>query len=277
MNKFVVLKNYAIINNQLVRKNVNAEKQLDAPSCSQTDTNRDILTSPSTSPANPNSQSISNTFEDVEESSGEGENLQNEIIQLNDDHMKYWDHKSTMLFLDEFARENPNFRNPKVKKRNIWERISMRMIMYGYKVDANMLDQKLRNMKSTYNKIKDNKKSTKTGRGRTNWQYFDRMEEIFINDKTVHLPNVVQTLEGTPNQSNNVSEEPSQSTITIDDSDTSTASNTKKKNLDALRKRQLEIEQERVDELKKIRLAIEENNRLSKEKLTVLTQYLSRN
>ncbi|KAF5283308.1 hypothetical protein FQR65_LT13965 [Abscondita terminalis] len=154
-----------IINNQLVRKNVNAEKQLDAPSCSQTDTNRDILTSPSTSPANPNSQSISNTFEDVEESSGEGENLQNEIIQLNDDHMKYWDIRHNAL-LDEFARENPNFRNPKSKKKRkqFGERISMRMIMYGYKVDANMLDQKLRNMKSTYNKIKDNKKSTKTGR-----------------------------------------------------------------------------------------------------------------
>ncbi|VEN58685.1 unnamed protein product [Callosobruchus maculatus] len=123
----------------------------------------------------------------------------------------------------------------------------------GYIVDSAQLDQKMRNMKCTFHKVLDNKKINKTGRGRINWPYFQRMEEIFATDKTVNLPDVVSSspLSGSSMSSRcNTPEESRRHEPTPS-----------KRNLDKFRERQLEIEEERLQELKRIRMGIEEGKK----------------
>ncbi|KAI4455548.1 myb/sant-like dna-binding domain [Holotrichia oblita] len=198
-----------------------------------------------------------------EEEQGEGEDL--EIEQENTDNTNFvWNEQSILFFLSEYEKEIQNFRNPKMKKKHVWNKIAERMIEGGCAVDAAVLDQKLSNMKSTFNKIKDNNKTSSTGRGRINWPYYERMNQIFQCDKTVHLPAVVSTLDVSPSTSQSKTPESLENT----------PQSQSKRNLDSFRKRQLEIEQERLEELKKVRQAIEVSNELAKEKIRLMEKYL---
>ncbi|KAK4882307.1 hypothetical protein RN001_005626 [Aquatica leii] len=104
-----------------------------------------------------------------------------------------WTHNPTLLLLDEYHKRATRFRNPKIKKKTLWEEISQVMINHGNSVDRVMLDRKMRNMKSTFNKIKDNNKKTRTGRGRVSYEYFEKLNEIFAEDKIVNISNVISS------------------------------------------------------------------------------------
>lgn len=82
------------------------------------------------------------------------------------------------------------------------------------------------------------------------------MNQIFQCDKTVHLSAVVSTLDVSPSTSGSKTPESLENT----------PQSQSKRNLHSFRKRQLEIEQERLEELKKVRQAIEVSNELAKEK-----------
>ncbi|KAF2901198.1 hypothetical protein ILUMI_04989 [Ignelater luminosus] len=112
-------------------------------------------------------------------------------------------------------------------KKKLWEKIASVMEENGYFVNSAILDQKMRNMKCTFTRIKDNNKKKRTGRGKR-----------------------------TP--------------------DTVVTPSNKEKRVDFYRKRQLEIEEGRLEELKKIRQEIQENNRTNREKLLLLQQFLNK-
>lgn len=62
----------------------------------------------------------------------------------------------------------------------------------------------MRNLKHTYKNIKDNNKKTSTGRGRINWEWFDIMEDIFREDKTINIGATISSMVSSGNQINNV-------------------------------------------------------------------------
>lgn len=108
-----------------------------------------------------------------------------------------WSTKSTKLFLAAYSERKLQFRDPKVKKKRLWQEIVGTLKEHGYtNVSEDILDRKMRNMKRSYKTIKENNKKSTTGRGRVSWEYFDTFEEIFANDKTIN-PN--STLESTIN------------------------------------------------------------------------------
>jgi len=108
-----------------------------------------------------------------------------------------WSTKSTKLFLAAYSERKLQFRDPKVKKKRLWQEIVGTLKEHGYtNVSEDILDRKMRNMKRSYKTIKENNKKSTTGRGRLSWEYFDTFEEIFANDKTIN-PN--STLESTIN------------------------------------------------------------------------------
>jgi len=45
----------------------------------------------------------------------------------------------------------------------------------------------MRNLKHTYKTIKDNNKKTSTGRGRIGWEWYNDMENIFREDRTINI------------------------------------------------------------------------------------------
>lgn len=62
----------------------------------------------------------------------------------------------------------------------------------GYNGSENILDRKIRYI-TTYRGILDNNIKKSTGRGRTNWEYYQTFQEIFPEDKTINSTNVVDT------------------------------------------------------------------------------------
>lgn len=212
-----------------------------------------------------------------EEEAGAGEFLALEV-QENDNINCLWDENSTKLLLDEYENYYDQFRNPKIKKKDVWEKIANRFKENGYsKISVTILDQKMRNLENTYKKIKGNNKKTTTGRGRISWKYFERFEQIFTIDKTINKPALISS---TPEISNPVQDEhaseDARHQIPSTSSSTSSCSSSKiikKTRLDSFRKRQLELEEQRIEELKQIRLEIAESNKINREKLSLLQQF----
>ncbi|KAM0728894.1 hypothetical protein ACS0PU_004248 [Formica fusca] len=78
----------------------------------------------------------------------------------NDNDLKVlWDRKSTKIILAKYLERLPKFRNPKIKKNRLWKEMETEMEALGYlNMNVYSIDRKIRNMKSTYKRIKNNKK-----------------------------------------------------------------------------------------------------------------------
>lgn len=193
--------------------------------------------------------------------------------------------------LEEYRARITKFRNPKYRKKLLWEEIANIMNKNGYNVSADAIDKKMRNMKSTYRKIVDNNNKKKTtGRGRMNWTYFKIFEDIFKEDKSINIDCVMSTTQ-TSEENPIMTETNTDSTLGLQIQDLSdivtkniaspsTSSSfladgtqkklAKRRQLDRWRKRQLEIEEEKLLEVKRIREAIERSNEIQENKTKIL-------
>ncbi|KAJ8975961.1 hypothetical protein NQ317_011929 [Molorchus minor] len=113
------------------------------------------------------------TVEQLNESIDQGENLEAEIQNAEHDSLNIGNTEQD----DEYHKIVDQFRNPTVKKKPLWDKIANNMFHYGYDVKGDIMDKKFRNMKNTFNKIKDNKKTKRT------------------DDKTVNINNIISTLD----------------------------------------------------------------------------------
>lgn len=114
------------------------------------------------------------------------------------DSKQQWTLKATKLLLELYKERKENFRDPKVKKRNLWRQIVHEMEKNGYtNLTEDTLDRKLRNLKKTFRTIKDNNRKSSTGRGRITWEYYDIFEEIFIDDRTINFGPTISSLDPT--------------------------------------------------------------------------------
>jgi len=103
--------------------------------------------------------------------------------------------------LQEYFERKEQFRDPKIRKKTLWNQICILMSKQGYNVNEDILDRKMRNMKKSYRTIKDNNKKSSTGRGRVHWEYFDIFEDIFRNDATInHGPTLSSMVNSFPEQ-----------------------------------------------------------------------------
>lgn len=102
--------------------------------------------------------------------------------------------QNTKLLLERYAEKKNDFRNPKIKKRTLWEEIKQDFASKGYNVTIDMLDRKMRNMKHTLKVIKDNNKKSTTGRGRIQWEWFEAMDNIFLEDHTINIGHTLSSL-----------------------------------------------------------------------------------
>ncbi|KAJ8974686.1 hypothetical protein NQ317_019842 [Molorchus minor] len=232
------------------------------------------------------------TVEQLNESIGQGENLEAEIQNAEHDSLNIgnteqdgfvWDHKANMLLLDEYHKIVDQFRNPTVKKKPLWDKIANNMFQYGYDVKGDIIDKKFRNMKNTFNKIKDNKKTKRTGRGVIQWPYYTKFDSIFVNDKTVNINNIISTLDShlpestfSTNSDSDRSTTPITPTTSHDSESRLSNGKVNQNRLDKYRKKMVELEEQRVEELKKIRLEVAESNRLTQEKINLFKTYLEK-
>lgn len=106
------------------------------------------------------------------------------------------------MLLQKYCERKNQFRDPKVKKKILWTEILNEFKVKGYNVSQEILDRKMRNLKQTYKSIKDNNKKTSTGRGRITWEWFDTMEDLFKEDRTINVGATLSSMPSTSSKSN---------------------------------------------------------------------------
>lgn len=199
-----------------------------------------------------------------------------------------WDRKSTHLLLENYRRLKSQFRDPKTKKKSLWTRIKEVFAKHNYKVTEDTLDRKWRNMKKTYTVIKDNTK--RTGRGRVSWEHYDDFEDIYAEDRTVNIPKIISstvkqlpsTAEAIPSTSTApepVSVPPLTPSSSVPPRTPCSAKRNQAIKMSGTyrqRKQQIDLEEKRLEEIKLLRLAIEESNNIQRERNNILKELVKK-
>lgn len=134
----------------------------------------------------------------------------------------------------------------------------------GYSLSEGALDRKWRNLKKCYSTIKDDLK--RTGRGLTSWQYYDKMDDILMDVRTVNIP---ESTIATVTPSASTSTIPAQATPSSYRSPLKRRAD-KMSALSRMRKRRMEVNQERVDTLKGILEALKKSNEIQTKRNDIL-------
>lgn len=92
--------------------------------------------------------------------------------------------------MEEYRKRKEKFRDPKIKKKDLWREISRVFRNYNYIVHEDAIDKKFRNLKQTFMRIKDNQNIKKhSGTANIDWKYYQIFIEIFFNDCThIEIP-----------------------------------------------------------------------------------------
>lgn len=119
----------------------------------------------------------------------------------------------TQFLLEKYYERKDMFRDPKIKKKTLWTQIIDQFKLKNYNVNEEILERKMRNLKQSYKSIKDNNKKTITGRGRINWEWFDIMEDIFREDRTINIGPTLSSM--APNNKININQSATSSISSI--------------------------------------------------------------
>lgn len=92
-----------------------------------------------------------------------------------DDGDEHWDDRSVCMLLDCYLQNIDKFRDPKIKKKNMWVTISS-IVGKG----PENCDRKFRNLKQTYLRLL--KKKNRSGAVNIRWPYFKTFEEIYTEN-----------------------------------------------------------------------------------------------
>ncbi|XP_026763565.1 uncharacterized protein LOC113522086 [Galleria mellonella] len=92
--------------------------------------------------------------------------------EIQDEAEDHWEHNSIKLMLNLYLQNIDKFRNPKMRKKNVWTEISNEV---GKGPES--CDKKFRNLKQTY--IRLLKKKSKNKLAKVRWPYFATFEEIY--------------------------------------------------------------------------------------------------
>lgn len=129
------------------------------------------------------------TAQEIEYIEADGEYLQLSDSQVNviDDTEEHWDQDHIKQMLNLYLQNIERFRNPKTKKKNVWQDIASDV---GKGPDS--CDKKFRNLKQTY--IRLVKKKNTSGETSVKWPYFTLFEKIF-NENGEYNQHIQQKLE----------------------------------------------------------------------------------
>jgi len=88
------------------------------------------------------------------------------------------------MLLFSLRKEHDNFfKNDKIKKDVAWKKIAEFFKEKGYSYTAKQIENKWKNLRKSYMKIKDN--NNKSGASFKKCKYFDEMEEIYGKSPSV--------------------------------------------------------------------------------------------
>ncbi|WAQ94127.1 hypothetical protein MAR_006598 [Mya arenaria] len=86
------------------------------------------------------------------------------------------------------------FSNSAFKSKAVWKENSEDMALRGVVYSSEACEKKFRSMKYRYRAIMD--ACGKTGRGRSRWEYMERMDSFLCKDPAVHPVRVISSSKG---------------------------------------------------------------------------------
>ncbi|CAG4931060.1 unnamed protein product [Parnassius apollo] len=198
-----------------------------------------------------------------------------------DDADDHWDNNSVKIMLNLYLQNIEKFRNPKIRKKNLWIDISSAV---GKGPDC--CNKKFRNLKQTY--IRLLKKKIRDNTANFKWPYFNIFEDIYVVDGE-YQPEIQQKVQEVSNESIAKAllsmSAPSKFDNSHENGETSGAQSeevrkrlTRKRNTE-LRKVTLEIrDRQRVVEEKLDRLIniVEESNSIQRERNKLFQEFLEK-
>ncbi|TDG44412.1 hypothetical protein AWZ03_009161 [Drosophila navojoa] len=190
-----------------------------------------------------------------------------------------WSKKETKLLLHLYLKYKREFRERHKKRAEIWQHVVREFEQHGFKASYIMLDRKFRNMSRTYFNIKRLRKDDDPS-----WEYFDAMDEIF-SGTLPETRNITITYKEPPEEEESQqvfeikTEEPevSPSEILLDEPNfeelVSSRIKEEQPDIDMESTRIVQaLEAERVEELRAIRITLEEANEIQRQRNTLLQE-----
>ncbi|XP_055849973.1 uncharacterized protein LOC129914667 isoform X2 [Episyrphus balteatus] len=92
-----------------------------------------------------------------------------------------WTHSANWLLINSYVAMKDEFRDPKIRKKELWIRISDKFREVGYEIGFEQLDKKFRNLKSTYYQVKERKQTNSNKQIR--WEYYKVFDELIKGDE----------------------------------------------------------------------------------------------
>ncbi|XP_022242643.1 uncharacterized protein LOC106460265 isoform X2 [Limulus polyphemus] len=98
-------------------------------------------------------------------------------IDSDEEEKFIWTHTATLELIEEYRKLKKTFdEHATLRKRCFWKEMASAFKKLGYSVSADVLNKKWSNLIGTYKKIKE--RTTKTGRRKTHWEYFNVLDEL---------------------------------------------------------------------------------------------------
>ncbi|KAI4492286.1 hypothetical protein M0802_009867 [Mischocyttarus mexicanus] len=225
--------------------------------------------------------------------------LEVQSLEIPTDTSFVWTKDATLLLMKEYYVRKERFKNAKIKKKTLWTEIAIVFDKNNYYVSPENLDKKFRNLKRTYIKIRNNIKRSPKEKNKITWEYYGYLKTIFEKDYNISDFTMTSKIEAEDDKEiaeSIVHNENSSSEKSMEDDDSSVTSsdqsdqldnfnNTeqtyydvksikrgiklrthKKRQVTNFREERLNLEKEKVKELRRLREAIENNNEIQKER-----------
>lgn len=94
-----------------------------------------------------------------------------------------WERPAVMLLFSLRKEHTDLFKNDKVRKEVVWKKIAESFKEKGYKYIAKQIENKWKNLRKNYMKVKDN--NNKSGAPLKKCKYYDEMEEVYGKSPSV--------------------------------------------------------------------------------------------
>ena len=108
---------------------------------------------------------------------------------------KIWLKEDMICLIDSYAKKKDDFRNPRIRNKDIWSDISNEMQAQGHVTcDAKSCKTKFKNLKRSYTACIDHNK--KTGNDRKKCAFYDELHGIFHGDDNIEPPAVYSNRKG---------------------------------------------------------------------------------
>ncbi|KAJ7386819.1 hypothetical protein OS493_006849 [Desmophyllum pertusum] len=88
-----------------------------------------------------------------------------------------WNREEVLCLLQLYKDHQDDLRDPKQKKKVVWEEISQQMIRQGYNYSASKCEVKFKNLKQKYTRTVDH--NNQTGNEHKTCSFYEEMEDIF--------------------------------------------------------------------------------------------------